>query len=54
MLSILLVAAVAVVGLIVFLVSRTNPDAKEIGRCLMWCGTAVTLLVLAGKTVHLP
>jgi len=37
----------AVIGLVAFLIGRGNGDIREIGRCLMWCGT-LTVLLLSG------
>lgn len=42
---------VAVLGLLIFVLAKNNPDVKEIGRCLMWCGVLVTLLVLGKHTI---
>ena len=41
----------AILGLLMWLLCKTNADAKEIGRMLMWCGTLVTLFALAAKTL---
>lgn len=39
----------AVIGLLIFVLAKE--PLKEVGRCLFWCGTLVTLFVAASHTV---
>lgn len=48
----LLPAAVAIVGLLVYVLS-SNPKASELGRILLFCGVLVLLFVLARDVVKL-
>ena len=52
MITVLIPFLVFVVGLLIFTTAKANPDIKEIGRCLMWCGALVTLLVVAQQRIH--
>lgn len=47
---------VFVLGLLLFFIANRekNPDAKEIGRAMLWCGLLVSLLGCMSKVVHLP
>lgn len=36
---------VALIGLIMFLVARTNPDLKRIGEIMFFCGLLASLLL---------
>lgn len=52
-LSIILPVLVCLLGAVVFVATKTNGDIKEIGRVAFAFGLLVSLLVLAGKTLHL-
>lgn len=52
MLVAIIPALVALVGLVVYVLA-SNGKAQEVGRAMLWCGLAVTLLVVARTTVRL-
>lgn len=37
---------VCIVGLVIFCVSKTNPDSKKLGEHMFWTGLLATLLQL--------
>jgi hypothetical protein len=43
---------VAIIGLLIYVLS-SNAKIIEVGRCLMWCGTLVTLFATMTHTVKL-
>ncbi len=47
-----LVLLVAVVGLLMYALSA-NPKLARVGEILFFCGSLVTLFMLAGRTVRL-
>ena len=53
MIIILYPLAFAVAGLVIFLLSTKNPDAKEIGRLIFFCGLFVLVWILAEGKVRL-
>jgi hypothetical protein len=44
---------IALAGLLTFVLGRKNPELKEIGWVLMFCGFLVVISVLGGRTVKL-
>lgn len=44
---------VCIVGLLIFVLSKTNADLKRIGEHMLWTGMLVTLLSVASKTIKL-
>jgi Na+/phosphate symporter len=44
---------IAIVGLLVFGLTKQNPDVKEIGRIMFFCGLLAFLLALPGKAITL-
>lgn len=43
----------ALIGLLMFVLAKSNMDVKRIGELLMFAGMLVTLLSVAGHVVHL-
>lgn len=54
MIVIIVSALVAVVGLVIFLGAKTNPEAKEIGRIMFAFGLLAALLEFGHAVVSLP
>ena len=53
MLVIAIVPLLAAIAGVLLYALASNVVLKEVGRGLFWCGTLVTLLVLAHKTVSI-
>lgn len=50
---VLIPLAVCLIGVVMFLISKNNPDAKEIGKTMMWTGMLVTLLQVGPQVAKL-